>query len=209
MSGGTLRLLSMPPRDARHVEGPLIELGAGDHAIFGYGSLLSLSSLERTLGRAYSGPFVPCSVLGWRRSWDVTMPNRTRYVIQNKEQVFPEHILYLNVRRQALSIVNGVVFVITGHDLLSYDEREWIYNRVPVNDFLSGVQVRGGQVWMYEGKEEYVVSLPSDWREAAVRSSYLTIVKNGLNSLSPDFAQEFWANTDPIPEWLVVDDQEL
>jgi len=196
----------MQQHDEHHVERSVVEIAPDDQAIFGYGSLLSISSLERTLGRAYAGPFIPCSVLGWRRTWDVGMPNETRYVMQQNEQVFPERILYLNVRRQPDSVVNGVLFVISKHDLQSYDQREWIYNRVSVADALSGAEVHGGDVWLYEGKAEYILTPPDDWRRAAVRSSYLTIVNNGLSTLGPEFTREFWANTDPIPEWLVVDD---
>ena len=35
----------------------LIKLASGEHALFGYGTLLSKESLERTLGRSYTGPF--------------------------------------------------------------------------------------------------------------------------------------------------------
>jgi hypothetical protein len=199
----------MQPRDGQNVKRSVIDLEPGDHAIFGYGSLLSLSSLERTLGRTYNGPFIVCSVSGWRRTWDVSMPNDSRYAIRQNERVFPERILYLNVRRQASSVVNGVVFVISQKDLLAYDQREWIYNRVSVTGLLSSAEVHGGEVWLYEGKAEYILSPPDDWRKAAVRSTYLEIVNQGLGNLGPEFTQEFWANTDPIPKWLVVDDRSV
>ena len=48
-------------------------------ALFGYGSLLSVASLEQTLQRRYDGPLVACSVEGWRRTWNVAMPNQTFY----------------------------------------------------------------------------------------------------------------------------------
>jgi hypothetical protein len=115
-------------------------------------------------------------------------------------------ILYLNVTHRANSMVNGVVFVVTQNDLQSYDQREWIYDRISVTNQLVDLEARGGDVWLYEGKPEHILSPPDDWRKASVRSTYLTIVKNGLSSLGPEFTQRFWANTDPVPEWLVVDD---
>ena len=37
-----------------------IHLGDGETAMVGYGSLLSVPSIAKTLGREYDGPFVPC-----------------------------------------------------------------------------------------------------------------------------------------------------
>jgi hypothetical protein len=195
----------MPPPDGQS-KPFAIDLKPGDQAIFGYGSLLSLTSLERTLGRTYSGPFAVCSVWDWHRTWDVSMPNDTRYVMQQETRVYPERILYLNVKHQAGSVVNGVIFVISEEDMLSYDRREWIYDRIAVTDRLSGIEVSGGEVWLYEGKPEHLLSPPADWHNAAVRSSYLEIVNSGLRDLGPEFASTFWAITDPVPEWLIVDD---
>ena len=46
---------------------PLIRLRNGERAIFGYGSLCLRESMERTLGHRCEGPFVSCSLEGWRR----------------------------------------------------------------------------------------------------------------------------------------------
>ena len=111
---------------------PSIRLESGETAIVGYGSLLSVKSLEKTLARAYDGPFLPCRVDGWRRSWDIAMPNRTFFFVERGERVYPEHILYLNVRPEAGSSVNGVVFVVRPDELEAMHQREWIYDHPPV-----------------------------------------------------------------------------
>src|SRR6266704_6564995 len=81
--------------------GQMIELKAGETALVGYGSLLSIPSLERTLGRTYTGPFLRCVVRGWRRTWDAAMPNERFYTEGADGRMTPEAILYLNVRRDA------------------------------------------------------------------------------------------------------------
>ena len=47
-----------------------IELRDGHFGLFGYGSLLLKSSMERTLARSYDGDPIVCRVDGWRRTWN-------------------------------------------------------------------------------------------------------------------------------------------
>src|SRR5258705_11768843 len=77
---------------------PHITLSSAQTAVIGYGSLMSRASLERTLQRPYEGPFAPCHVEGWQRTWDIPMPNRLSYVRDNETKVYPERIAYLNAR---------------------------------------------------------------------------------------------------------------
>ena len=129
-----------------------IHLGPGRHAIFGYGSLLSMPSVERTLGHPYGGPFVVCGLEGWRRCWDVAMPNRTFFTRIGDESVFPREILYLNIRRAPEETMTGVVFVVSDDELAAYDRRESVYDRVAVADALRGVTVEDGEAWTYIGR---------------------------------------------------------
>ncbi len=95
----------------------IIYLTRGETALFGYGSLCSVASLERSLGRHYEGPFVRCEVEGWRRSWDVGMPNRAFFLETPEGRVYPEHILYLNVKPAPGCLLNGVLFVVNDAEL--------------------------------------------------------------------------------------------
>jgi len=186
-----------------------IELRPGTHAIFGYGSLLSVPSLERTLGRVYAGPFVVCDLDGWRRSWDVAMPNDRYFARVGVESVFPREILYLNIRPALGEIVAGVLFVISEQDLAAYDGREWIYERVAVTNALRGVCVNGGEAWAYVGKPEFIRRGVMSWHDAAVRASYLSIVESGLTALGPETRARFELSTDPVPKHLVFADESI
>src|SRR5258708_1949501 len=162
----------------------VITLDPGQEAMFGYGSLLLKRSMERTLGGLYSGPSVTCSVRGWRRTWDVFLPNHGEYL--GNDAVVPGNIIYLNVRRDANTYVSGILYVVSTVALADFDAREWVYDRVDVTASLQGVEVRGGRSWMYVAKPEFVVTAPQ-FPEYAVRQTYIDIVNQGLEELGPEF----------------------
>ena len=183
-----------------------IQLAPGEHAVFGYGSLLSIASLERTLGRSYRGPFVVCAIEGWRRRWNVTMPNEVFAYHDATGWVTPERIVYLNVERRPGSRVNGVLFVVNEEELQRFDTREWIYDRADITSMLSGIAVGGGSAWVYCGQAEHVLSHAASPRAAAVRSTYLRILEDGHRGLGPEFVRAYQETTDPVPEALVIED---
>lgn len=183
-----------------------IQLAPGQHAIFGYGSLLSIASLERTLGREYVGPFLVCTLAGWRRRWNVAMPNQTFVYRENERWVTPQRIVYLNVEPANAGSVNGVVFVVNDEELERFDAREWIYNRVDVTDALQGAAIEGGTLWVYGGKPEHVLNRPSSPHAAAIRRTYLDILRDGHQALGADFARTYDATTEAVPTGLVVTD---
>lgn len=185
---------------------PAVHIGAGEAGILGYGSLLSKASLERTLGQEYKRPFLPCSLPGWRRTWDVRQPNRAFYCETAEGRMYPENILYLNVTRGAGATLNGVVIVVTAEQLLALDAREWMYDRVAVTERLQGVDVTGGHVHLYASKPEFIVRGVESPRIAAVRATYLDIVETGLAGLGPAFRTAYELSTDPVPEHLIIQD---
>jgi len=186
---------------------PSMRLGEGESAIFGYGSLCSLASLERTLGHAYEGPFVECAIDGWRRCWDVAMPNGTFFFDTAEGSVFPGRILYLNIRHDPGSLLNGVLFVAGPGEIDALDRREWIYDRVDVARALRGVVLEPGRAFTYVAKPEHVVHGIDGPREAAVRATYLEILEDALRRRGEDFRRHYERSTDPVPAHLVVRDR--
>lgn len=186
-----------------------IRLARGQTAIVGYGSLLSRASAEKTLGRPYDGPFERCHVSGWRRSWDIGMPNETFYYDGPAGRVIPRKILYLNVRPQPGALLNVVVFVVDERERAAMHAREWIYEPTVVTAALRGVRVTGGDAIMYVARPEYVVRGVESPDDAAVRATYLEIVQDGLEAMDSGFRAEFEQTTDPAPAHLVVQDARL
>jgi cation transport regulator ChaC len=183
-----------------------IQLYDDEVAVFGYGSLLAVTSLEQTLQRPYDGPFVACSVEGWRRSWEVTMPNQTFYTETKFGRFYPQSILYLNVQAQAGILLNGVLFVISVEELKAMDQREWIYNREVITDQLCGISVAGGDAYMYVAKPEYIMTNVKSPAIAAIRATYLQILETGLSQLGQSFRKAYNRSSDPVPQHLVITD---
>jgi len=186
---------------------PLIRLRSGESAIFGYGSLCLRESMERTLGHCYEGPFVRCSLAGWRRSWDVAMPNETYYADTASGPLVPESIIYLNVRPDSGGRVNGVLFLANTKQVEAFDRREWIYNRVRVTGELRGVTVEGGDAWVYIAKPEHVLSGVASPVQAAVCSTYLEMIEAALRHWGEEFRREWENSSDPVPQHLVIRDR--
>lgn len=186
--------------------GPIVSLRPGEAGIFGYGSLLSRASLERTLGRKYEPALQTASLPGWRRTWDVRQPNRAYYAESAQGRVYPENILYLNVTGQPGSVLNGVVIVVTAEQLAAFDQREWMYDRIAVTRDLHDVRIVGGDVFLYAAKPEFVLRDVKSPRLAAVRATYLEIVETGLAALGPSFRASYERSTDPVPGDLVIED---
>jgi cation transport regulator ChaC len=179
-------------------------INPGEEGIFGYGSLLSQQSMERTLGRAYGLPPVVCSVSGWRRTWDVFVPEKEKW--RNDDGLSPEKIVYLNVSRTPDELVNGLLYVIPSALLASFDAREWVYGRVDITSALMDVRVEGGRAWMYVAKPEFHVR-GARFPEYGLRQTYLDVVEQGLATLGPEFRARYESSTDPPPSHLIFRDR--
>jgi hypothetical protein len=183
-----------------------ISLQPGEHALVGYGSLLSIASMERTLGHTYGQPFELVRLSGWRRGWDVQMPTRHWAYTHEGKTVVAERVLYLNVRPAVHDHINAALFVVSSEELAAFDAREWIYRREDVSHAIHNVSVTGGTAWMYVGLDEYLWRRQSVPPEAVVRRSYLEILESAHSELGDDFRREYDATTDDVPQHLVVDD---
>jgi cation transport regulator ChaC len=183
-----------------------VDLRPGEAGIFGYGSLLSRASLERTLGREYTPALQTASLRGWRRTWDVRQPNRAFYAETDAGHFYPENILYLNVTAHPGSVLNGVIIVVMLEELLALDQREWMYDRLAVTKDFQDARINDGDVFLYVAKPEFVIRNVRSPRTAAVRATYLAIVEAGLAELGVAFRADYERSTDPVPGHLVIDD---
>jgi hypothetical protein len=185
----------------------LLQLNPGEAVLFGYGSLLLQSSMERTFGRPYDRKPYVCHVEGWRRTWNSLYPNQRYYYLDGAGgKIYPENILYLNISRAA-GMLNGLAYIIHDEDLPGFDKREAVYDRVDIREQLTDIEVRGGPAWAYTGKPPYLLTRQVSAREAAIRKGYIEIVEEGLKELGPAFTAEYRISTDPPPEANIVDDR--
>jgi cation transport regulator ChaC len=192
-----------PSESSEHV----INLRPGQIAMFGYGSLLLQRSMELTLGQSYLHICVPCALVGWRRSFDVIMPNRSFYEPLEEAEFVPQHIIYLNVRPSSQDIVNGLLYVLEQEQLEAFDQREWIYDRRLVTSELTGVTLRGGDAYVYVAKPEWYLNSGDTRERAALRASYLKMIEDGLEELGQEFRTQYEKSTDPVPAHLIFADR--
>jgi hypothetical protein len=185
----------------------IIELRPGQTAMFGYGSLLLPRSMEMTLGHPYPNGWVPCALAGWRRSFDVIMPNRSFYELLEEGEFIPQHIVYLNIRPSNEDIMNGLLYILEPEQLEGFDEREWIYDRILITPALRGVTLHGGDAYVYVAKPEWYLKPEDTRKRAALRASYLAMIEEGLKELGQEFRTQYEQSTDPVPTHLVFVDQ--
>jgi len=183
-----------------------VTLSPNKVAVFGYGSLISIASLERTLQRHYDGPFIVCNLEGWQRTWDVAMPNTTSYTETPQGRLYPKNILYLNLRPRSHSQLVGVLFVVSPRELNELDKREWIYKRQIITHALRGVVLSRGEAYTYIAKPEYIMVKVKSPAIAAARSTYLDILETGFKELGDSFRKGYTQSSDPVPKHLVIQD---
>jgi hypothetical protein len=184
-----------------------VKIADDEVALFAYGSLINIQSLEKTLKRPYKGPIVTIRLKGWSRRWDVVLPNEGWYYKQTSEgPVYPKNLLYLNVAKEPGKAVNGILIVIKKTELEKMDRREVIYDRVDVSQQLQGVEVEGGAVYTYSGKPEFIVPRNLQFPEVGLRRSYLNVVQSSLAGHEPDFQDDFHSSTMPFTPEAVFDD---
>lgn len=191
-----------------HISNNTIHLDDGEVGIFGFGSLLSVSSLERTLGRRYQKPSVTCTITGWKRRWNITEPNQHIYATEATGRFFPDRILFLNIEESYPGqVLNGLLLFMRKHDLLTLDRRESVYNRIEITDQINEFTVRRGTIYTYVGMAEHVDEMINSPREAAVQQSYLDTIEQALQNHGPSFRKTYEASTEPVPEELIIRDR--
>src|SRR5262249_41392531 len=158
--------------------------------------------------KSYEGPRAIAWIEGWRRSWDVFMPNNAFYErLHDGSEFVPKNLIYLNVRQSLGESVNGVLYVVETTELAGFDRRGWIYDRVIINSALRGVTIEGGDACVYVAKREWTLTESCTRDDAAVRQTYLKIIEEGLAELGSEFRAGYDQSTDAAPSHLLFADR--
>ena len=121
--------------------------------IFGFGSIVNIESLERTLGRKIvDADYEFTELQNYRREWNVAMNNNhsisgyKRYFHRfhegeaNSGGVVDGYIAFLGLRQCEKSNVNGIIFKVEEDELLALDQREKNYRRVDVSNYVNNLR---------------------------------------------------------------------
>ena len=183
---------------------PII-LNDDECAIFGYGSLVNIQSMEKTLRHKYTGPIILTYLQNWKRDWNIAMPNSYFFQETVHGRYFPKYIVYLNVTPSEGSEVYGNLFVIKKGELEYFREREWTYDFIDVSRQVKDVNVKGGAVYTFTAKRKYRIKLLNN-RSMAVRATYIDKVINGFKEYGDRSLKEYERTAAKISSNYIIQD---
>jgi hypothetical protein len=185
--------------------------------IFVYGSLASLASAERTLGRPVEHAAV-ARLAGWRRSWSQARDNLAceKTFARADDGTVPRYCLGLNLEPAAGAGPNGALIELGADELERLDLREIRYDRVDVTpDLVTSEPATGDapleRVFTFTAKPANYVEAPPP--EAVILASYARAVEAAFDALGPQQLELFRETTGPYPvdvvEGILIRDEIL
>jgi len=187
-----------------------IEIREGMAGMIGYGTLMSLSSLEQTLGHKYEGQAYPVHVRDYVRGWAFRRPlndpqanpataqKTDACFLRNDERVPFEGMVNLNVYPEENGRMNCILYVLSEEDLLKVDKRERDYQRVDVTDRIEEYKFSGGRVYIYEGLPEHPDTAAADPGKYLLIKEYVDQVTEACDGIGKEFRAEFERSTRPV-----------
>jgi len=163
--------------------------------VFGYASLVALEDTEAVPGRLH----------GYRRFWGAAMNNwegggdAKHWLDGESGERPPIRVVYLDLREQEGSVVNGLVLPVDADRLAELDAREINYARIDVSSAFEGDVA--GRVVTYVGLN----AARERCRQGAadgnvfVSRDYAANVRRAFEQLAPGALAEFDHTTDPCP----------
>ena len=198
----------------------ILGIPEGSVGIIAYGSLISLPSMEETLGRKYEGPIHEVHLAGYERVWTCVRPwndpqaiaagakKIDAYFLRDTERVPIMGAAELNIHPKKKGWINGILYLITNEELLSLDKRERGYRRVDVTDKIEEFRFRGGRVYVYEGLPSSPAATAADKCTIILIKEFLDLVTAACDSRGKDFCAEFDKSTKP-PAFPVLSYQDI
>lgn len=175
-------------------------------AVFGYGSLVSRTSVAETLGHDAAPP-LPARLAGWRRRWSLVRDNaRAEKGFEPIKGDGFDYCLGLNLERAPDAAddewPNGALVEITEAELERLDLRELRYDRVEVTADVRCEEEPGfTAVFAYTAKAENFAAHPPP--RAVVLASYLRACEAAFEELGSDALAAFARTTEPLPVEVV------
>jgi hypothetical protein len=186
-----------------------MEIPEGMTGIVGYGTLISLPSMEQSLRHKYEGPSHEVHVKGYERVWKCVRPWRSgpkkfyAHILRGTERVPILGAAELDLSPKKKGRINGVLYLLTDEELLRFDERERGYWRVDVTDEIEEFDFRGGKVYVYVGLPSSSPVSSEDKGIYILIKGFLDQVTNACDIRGTTFREEFDCTTRPC-EYQIV-----
>ena len=167
-----------------------IEIPEGSAGIVAYGSLMSLLSMEQTLGHKYGGPINPIHLTGYKRAWECLRPYEA-FFLRGKDRVPISGCVELNIHPKTRGRINAILYLISNAEMISLDKREWGYRRVDVTDKIEEFQFRGGRVYVYEGLPERRNAFLTKKGTYILMKELVDLLARACDTIGKNFRDEF------------------
>jgi len=192
-----------------------IEIPEGSAGLIAYGSLISLRSMEQTLGHKYQGPIHQIHLAGYEREWICVRPfNDPRansanikmieaFFLRGNERVPFNGTAELNIRPKKKGRINAILYLISNAEMIKLDKREWGYRRVDVTDKIEEFRFRGGKVYVYEGLPGSADGSSAKKGTYILIKEFVDLVTGACDAVGKSFRDEFDKSTRPWPYQVV------
>jgi len=192
-----------------------MEIPEGSAGIIAYGSLISLPSMEQTLGHKYEGPVHQVHLTGYERAWTCLRPNNDplansvgiekidAFFLRDNERVPFIGTVQLNIHPKKKGRINCILYLITHEELLRFDKREYGYRRVDVTDKIEEFHFRGGKVYVYEGLPGRTGGSSPDKGTYILIKEFVDLVTGACDAIGKNFRGEFDKSTRPFAYQVV------
>ena len=183
----------------------------GKVALIGYGSLMSIGSMERTLGHTYTEKFLPIHINGFERVWNFAILNNgTRgpnlfYYVMAGDTIYPKRVMALNIQENLSISMNACLFIIDTLELKMFDAREFGYTRIKLNNKIKEFEMVNGDVYAYKALPDFTIKVSDDPKDNVIPRSYIkTVEEDGLLALGQQFRDEYYASTLPYSPKILM-----
>lgn len=184
-------------------EPSLMEIPDGSVGMVAYGSLISLPSMEQTLGHKYEGPIHQVHLTGYERAWTCVRPwvaqKISAHILRDTELVPIIGAAELNIYANKRGRINGILYIITDEELAGFDKREHGYRRVDVTDRIEEFDFRRGKVYVYEGLPAPPDGFSPDKGTYILIKDFFDTVTGACDAIGKEFRDDFDKSTRPCP----------
>lgn len=176
-----------------------------DYFIFGYGSIVNLSSLLAFLKKneLHHDDYEYCNLMGFRRTWNIAMDNTKDIagykwfrdpLTKNRPDI---RVTFLNIyESHHEDFVNGILFRVTKSELDRIQKRELNYDLLEITDRLD-IKVPG-RAYAFIGKEEAKKRFEEGCKtnKSVISEDYKTLIDDSFANISDEFFKTYNETTD-------------
>lgn len=197
-----------------------ITMPEGYVGMIGYGSLISLESMEQSLGHVYLDSIYRVHLKGFVRTWtsyrlfdDPKVPksNSPRFygfVLQDNDSISMDGIAQLNVENKKRSRINCILYLISEEDLVNFDKREYGYERIDVTNKIDEYKIIGNnKVYIYQQPHGYYDKSLMDKCRFVLVKEYVDMITKACDEIGEDFRLEFDRSTLPPATEIIPSDR--